>query len=547
MKAARSRDHSIPYMRILLAAVLLVLCASGYLTYKTISDFRYWRGVSQKLIRAEGNIRYYDEVLTMSARANAFLADPQWKRRYDIFQERLTRELKSTSELLSTPSKPLEEISQANERIYELESQSFRLVAAGNAAQAQRIILGEEYEHQKSIYAHGLAHLSDQIDTFITARQARLKQNTLLSVCFVMALVIIFLLAFLRTFRVLGALLLMENIRGEVARRMLFNGLSEAEGNIRSALEFIVSETRGDRAFFMRKSNREQGVHLQQWWNEDADLSDVEVNALWARLAEACEGGAVPLRELSRLPDEQRKKFEPILRLDLARMLCAHVSAGQDDEYYLCWGSRKRRSARLPPDGAFLQAIAEIMISAIRNLEYESALTRLATTDSLTQVNNRRHFTDCLAQALKLYHRTKRPCALLMLDLDHFKAINDTFGHVAGDTVLLHFADALRRELREIDTIGRLGGEEFGVILPDTDANAAIVVAERLREDLENAEIEADGEIIKVTVCVGVTVLDPGDKDTTQPLSRADDALYCAKEGGRNRVRQRMPSEARPR
>jgi len=532
-------------MRILLAAVLLVLCASGYLTYKTISDFRYWRGVSQRLIRAEGNIRYYDEVLTMSARANAFLEDPQWKRRYDIFEERLTHELKSTSELLSIPSKPLEEISQANERIFELESQSFRLVAAGNATQAQRIILGEEHERQESIYAHGLALLSDQIDTFITARQERLKQNTLLSVYFVMALVIIFLLAFLRTFRVLGSLLLMENIRGEVAKRMLFDGPSEAEGDIRLALEFIVSETHGDRAFFMRKSNKEQGVHLQQWWDEGADLSDVDADALWACLVETCEGGAVPLRELSRLPNDQRQKFEPILRLDLARMLCAHVSAGQDDEYYLCWGSKKRRSAHLPPDGAFLQAIAEIMISAIRNLEYESALTHLATTDSLTQVNNRHHFTDCLAQALKLYHRTKRPCALLMLDLDHFKAINDTFGHVAGDTVLLHFADALRRELREIDTIGRLGGEEFGVILPDTDANAAIVVAERLREDLENAEIEADGEIIKVTVCVGVTVLDPEDKDTTQPLSRADDALYCAKEEGRNRVRQRMPSDER--
>jgi diguanylate cyclase (GGDEF)-like protein len=225
--------------------------------------------------------------------------------------------------------------------------------------------------------------------------------------------------------------------------------------------------------------------------------------------------------------------------------LSAYVETGQSEEYYLCWGAKRRTSTRLLPDDAFLQAMTKIMIGAIKNREYEATLTQLAMTDSLTRVYNRHHFTECLAKALEQHHRTKQPYALLMLDLDHFKDINDTYGHPAGDAVLQYFANALRGKLREIDMIGRLGGEEFGVILPDTDAAAALSIAERLREDMQNAEVIIDGDHIKITVCIGVTVLDEGDADTGQPMSRADDALYCAKEEGRNRVKRRISSNER--
>lgn len=542
MKGDRSTDRSALYRRLLLVPILLVICASAFLTYKTIVDYRHSRVISERLIRAEGNIRYYDEALTMSARAVVYSGDPLWRTRYDIFREKLAGELNTIATLLPGLKEPLEDISKANARRTELDLQSFALAEKGDAAQAQRIMLGVEHEDESRKYAHGASILKQTIDTFISTSETTLKQSTLLSVCVVSGLTIVFLLAFLRTFRALGSLLLMERIRSDVARRMLSVSASETEVDIGWALQLIVHETRGDRAFLMRQSQREDVVHRQQWWNEGAGLPDGQADALWTCLAQLCEDASMLRRGLSRLPADQRQGVDAVLKLGLRRASCAHVKTAHGDEYYISWGSKKRVPTWLRPSSSFLQSIAEIMIGAVKNQEYEAALTRLATTDSLTHLNNRHHFTECLARELKFFHRTKRPCALLMLDLDHFKNINDTFGHAAGDAVLIHFADRLRSELRDIDTIGRLGGEEFGIILPDTNFDAALAVAERLREDMQMAEIEADGERIKITVCIGVTILDASDADTTQPLSRADDALYCAKEEGRNRVRHRIPA-----
>ena len=544
MKERGPTDRSALYRQLLLAPIMLVICASAFLTYKTIVDYRHSRVTSERLIRAEGNIRYYDEALTMSARAFVFTGDPQWKVRYDICQGKLASELNAISTLLPRLKEPLERISQANTRRTELDLQAFAFVEKGDAAQAQRIMLSAEHERERDKYTYGALTLGQTIDAFISISETNIKQNTLLSVCVVSGLTIIFLLAFLRTFRALGYLLLMERIRGDVAKRMLSIEPSQSEVDIVWALKLIVHETRGDCAFLLRRSQKEGVVYLQQWWDEGDGMADGRADALWSGLMQLCKDASMLRRDLSRLPAAQRQMAEGVLQLGLRWVSCAHVSTGHGDEYCIFWGSKRRVPTWLRPSGPFLQSIAEIAIGAIKNLEYETALTRLATTDGLTHVNNRHHFTECLARELRLYHRTKRPCALLMLDLDHFKSVNDTFGHAAGDTVLVHFAERLGGELRDVDTIGRLGGEEFGIILPDTDFDSALGVAERLHENLQNAEIEIDGEKIKVTACIGVTVLDSGDTSTTQPMSRADDALYCAKEEGRNRVRHRMP--ARP-
>lgn len=167
----------------------------------------------------------------------------------------------------------------------------------------------------------------------------------------------------------------------------------------------------------------------------------------------------------------------------------------------------------------------------------EADLREMAATDMLTGLPNRRHFLGQLEQENARVSRAEEKCAaVLMIDIDHFKMVNDTFGHAAGDHVLRHLATLMREDLRKVDTLGRLGGEEFAVILPGADSPAAEIFAERLRKQVAETPAVFDKWTIPVTISIGVTEIKPGDDSADGALTRADRALYRAKECGRNRV-----------
>lgn len=167
---------------------------------------------------------------------------------------------------------------------------------------------------------------------------------------------------------------------------------------------------------------------------------------------------------------------------------------------------------------------------------FERDLLRLANEDSLTGLPNRRRFLERLEEEVRRAQRYGHPLALLMADLDHFKNINDTHGHAAGDVLLKRFAHVARTTLRETDLAGRLGGEEFAILLPDTGLDGACVQAERLRKAIFASVIQYEGKPIFVTVSLGVAVLQSEDQNLDNLLERADSHLYEAKRAGRNRV-----------
>lgn len=167
----------------------------------------------------------------------------------------------------------------------------------------------------------------------------------------------------------------------------------------------------------------------------------------------------------------------------------------------------------------------------------ERELQRLATTDSLTGIANRRAFLEHAEHIFKSCQRYQTQMTLMMLDLDFFKNINDEYGHQCGDQALIHFAETVKVELRESDLFGRLGGEEFCVLLQQADRPEAMLVAERIRDHIQSMPLSsASGETFSLTVSIGIAIYRAEDDRLGRLLERADKALYQAKSHGRNQV-----------
>jgi diguanylate cyclase (GGDEF)-like protein len=163
-------------------------------------------------------------------------------------------------------------------------------------------------------------------------------------------------------------------------------------------------------------------------------------------------------------------------------------------------------------------------------------LSWFATTDPLTGVPNRRSFYDLGEHEMVRAQRYFRPFTVLMMDIDHFKSVNDRHGHAVGDQVLTSVVNLCLAQLRQSDLMGRLGGEEFAFVLPETDSEAARAIAERLRACIARREFEGLEGALQVTVSIGVAQLGPEMHSLELLIARADEALYQAKARGRNRV-----------
>ena len=189
-----------------------------------------------------------------------------------------------------------------------------------------------------------------------------------------------------------------------------------------------------------------------------------------------------------------------------------------------------------PSDVDFLRVLAKRAANAIGFARLFEQVQRLASTDELTRIANRREFFRRAELELERDDRAGRGVALIMFDIDHFKAVNDAHGHAAGDGVLVEIAQRCSAVVRAVDLLARTGGEEFAVLLPDADADVARTVAERLRLAVGDEPIVIGDDRRRVTITLGVAVRRSDDCDVPSLLGRADQALYDGKQAGRNRV-----------
>ncbi len=164
----------------------------------------------------------------------------------------------------------------------------------------------------------------------------------------------------------------------------------------------------------------------------------------------------------------------------------------------------------------------------------------IASTDILTGLNNRGSFSELAEAQADFCQRYKYPVAVIVLDVDHFKAVNDRLGHHSGDLALQQLAQILQQSVRSSDVCGRMGGEEFAILLPNTDSNGAEIIAEKIRSTVEAKAVETTDGPFNITASLGIAT---GDRDVGQLIRMADMAMYSAKESGRNRICHYTPQD----
>lgn len=274
--------------------------------------------------------------------------------------------------------------------------------------------------------------------------------------------------------------------------------------------------------------------------------------------------GSIP-PTLVNVSDERKILFRCIACADGRRVLTyadiSHeVQRGAADAVARMSAELQFNSEVLEDQAAHLAALAEAADESAHKAErarllleheiaerrqLEAKLRQLATTDGLTGALNRAEFLASAQRQLEASQMNGQTLVVLMLDVDHFKAINDRFGHAGGDRALEHLVAILRAGIRQVDLLGRLGGEEFAIVLCGTSSSPAEAVAERLRARVAETQIPFGDRLIPMTVSIGLAILLGTDRSIEQVIARADDALYRAKSSGRNRVvRDQQPEAA---
>ncbi|MEI7036281.1 GGDEF domain-containing protein [Fulvimonas yonginensis] len=276
---------------------------------------------------------------------------------------------------------------------------------------------------------------------------------------------------------------------------------------------------------------------------------DYRLRVLWGSIAILADIG---LRMHALLNGEVRRRSRARLVLLALCVLSALLLAWRCGRL---WFDLNPPTGIVQPDTVnylyvLLSGMQPLFLSIGFLLLYSEVLQRemhlLARVDPLTGVKNRLALSEAATQMLAHAARMGRPLGVLMIDADHFKSVNDRFGHGGGDKVLLALVESIRRTLRAGNVIGRIGGEEFVVLAPDSSQEQVMVLAERIRATVETTPLAIDGHMLQLTVSIGAAAALPGERDVTGLLRRADAALYAAKRAGRNRVMAPDPQRPEP-
>lgn len=537
----------VPFAALLI--VVAVLTVSGrYFQDETIKIYRQRAVIAANVER----IRHYDAVLTDSARLAAATGDQAHERLYRKIAPRLDHLLEATVRLVGTPEarREIGQTKASNRTLVEIELQSFKLDRMGHRTQALNLLNGARYSREKRVYE---ATSANAYRTFLASsdlKAHRVEQHRLLGL-------VIAALATIVSVVVGGYQLRLGREHERAAAENERSRSTEAQ-RVAAEREYQVSQRDFTEIMQITRDENEAYGLLKRHLERTLEGSEVAVlnrNNSHDRLELRTEpSSGSPLVEVLKetepdsclairlgKPHERNMDREALLGCAvcsvtggmstcvpslvsgevIGAVLVQHLSPLKDQD-------RRRVEESM--------AQASPVLANLRNLALSESR---ALTDRLTGLPNRRSIDDTLRRMAAQASRTATPLAAVLFDLDHFKQINDVFGHEKGDEVLAAVGSVIATTMRASDFAGRHGGEEFIILLPDTDRDGAATVAEKLR--LSTAAIDVPGVSQPITASLGVAALPEDAAEPTFLLRAADRALYVAKTQGRNRITLATP------
>jgi len=527
--------------RLLAVALVLTIVLTGSVGWHVSSAHGGTNDPQRQYLRIEqlsGVITHLDEVLTMSARMAATTGDRRWEDRYNAHVTDLDAAIKEAKRLAGplVDAKELQDTDDANVRLVELETESFRLVRAGATDRAQALLFSDEYEEQKRIYAGGLALVVARLraDAANALRRERREAELLLATTVLMAVVL--LIAWVIIIRGLhrwrAALRLAEREREE--RRAALQEQQLAELRERHALETLAAERRSAQAL-----HRSEAFLRTVVTNAPLVLFAVDREGI-VTLSEGKGLAALGLQPGQVVGSSVFDLYGDVPQIvdDVRRALAGETVLSQVELGELAFEAAY--GPVVDDDGELAGAIG-VATNVTERRSLERRLHHRAFHDGLTDLANRALFGQRMSEAVAQGGRQRRLVAALFVDLDGFKAVNDAYGHEAGDQVLVTVAERLRGCVRPGDTAARLGGDEFGLLVMDlTDAEVAEQAAERVLAALSEPILLGEREV-RIGASVGLAVADAAELDADTLLRNADLAMYVAKRHGKGRYERFEP------
>jgi len=514
----------------IITSLFILIVALGY---HILAEYQTDIIVERELLNIAAEIRYYDEVLTMSANMGALTDDSIWEKRYMDVVGKLDLAMANAVALNLESKAYIDEVSVANQHLIALESKVFDLVRAGRKTEAIDMMSSDEYKQYKLIYSNGISSFITSLQEAQKVHERQRNDKLVISTVMIFFLFLSIIFILLYTFRLLAKRLDIENLLSQVSRRLLSQGSERVDEDIQWFLAMVADKAKADYACLVHRS----GVELRNVWYSTSSANDMTMRLSDISMSMKSDtNGIVDWTDISRQSGDERLQKQMLKEMGIESYLCVTEVLNHTDELQISLASTRRRLAFNRADYPILISLLEIISQAIKQQAHKDRLFELATKDSLTGLINRSSFLEKLKQVMEQQKCSDITSALLMLDIDHFKRINDTYGHATGDLALVYFAKRVESCLREIDVVGRLGGEEFAVILPNTNAEDALIVAERIRKAIESGSVITSSETVHFTVSIGGTMIVTADQERGVPLKRADIAMYIAKQEGRNQV-----------